>query len=95
MTALSTYPDSFTMHPKLERILGQRAKAFAADQVDWALAEALAFGTLLQEGTPVRIAGQDTPGHVQPAATRCSSTSTTSTSTRRSRTSPPKTRTRS
>jgi 2-oxoglutarate dehydrogenase E1 component len=60
MTAISTHPDSFTMHPKLERILGQRPKAFAADHVDWALAEALAIGTLLQEGTPVRIAGQDT-----------------------------------
>ena len=60
MTALSTHPDSFTMHPKLERILGQRMKAFATDHVDWALAEALAIGTLLQDGTPVRIAGQDT-----------------------------------
>jgi 2-oxoglutarate decarboxylase len=60
MTALSTHPDNFTMHPKLERILAQRQKAFAADQVDWALGEALAIGTILQDGTPVRIAGQDT-----------------------------------
>ena len=60
VTALNTYPESFTPHPKLARILGQRAKAFAADQVDWALAEALAFGTLLQDGTAVRVAGQDT-----------------------------------
>ena len=60
IAALNTYPESFTPHPKLARILAQRAKAFADDQVDWALAEALAFGTLLQDGTAVRVAGQDT-----------------------------------
>jgi 2-oxoglutarate dehydrogenase E1 component len=58
--ALNTFPHTFTPHPKLERILAQRGKAFAADQVDWALAEALAFGTLLVGGTAVRVAGQDT-----------------------------------
>jgi 2-oxoglutarate decarboxylase len=60
VAALNTFPENFTPHPKLERILAQRAKAFAADQVDWSLAEALAFGTVLQEGTAVRVAGQDT-----------------------------------
>jgi 2-oxoglutarate dehydrogenase E1 component len=60
VVALSSFPDMFTVHPKLERVLAQRAKAFAADRVDWSLAEALAFGTILQEGAPVRVAGQDT-----------------------------------
>ncbi|HEY5012570.1 MAG TPA: 2-oxoglutarate dehydrogenase E1 component, partial [Acidimicrobiia bacterium] len=60
VAALSTYPGSFTVHPKLQRILAQREKAFTGGHVDWALAEALAFGTLLEAGTPVRVAGQDT-----------------------------------
>ena len=48
------------MHPKLERILKNRRTEFDANKVDWALAESLAFGSLLLEGTPVRVAGQDT-----------------------------------
>jgi 2-oxoglutarate dehydrogenase E1 component len=58
---LSTPPAGFTMHPKLERQFAQRTKLFREEgQVDWALAESLAFGTLLLEGTDIRIAGQDT-----------------------------------
>ncbi len=58
--ALTTWPDDFRVNPKLARILGARATDFAAGHVDWALAEALAFGTLGLEHTPVRLAGQDT-----------------------------------
>ncbi len=58
--ALVTTPDDFHVNPKLERILNTRSTDFDADQVDWALAEALAFGSLALEGTPVRLAGQDT-----------------------------------
>ncbi len=58
--ALTTWPDDFRVNPKLARILGTRATDFAAGHVDWALAEALAFGTLGLEHTPVRLAGQDT-----------------------------------
>jgi 2-oxoglutarate dehydrogenase complex dehydrogenase (E1) component-like enzyme len=58
--ALVTWPEGFAPHPKLERILKARRKQFNDDAIDWALAEQLAFGTLLQEGVPVRIAGQDT-----------------------------------
>ena len=47
------------MNPKLERILRPRVE-FDKGEVDWALAEALAFGSLVLEGTPVRLAGQDT-----------------------------------
>jgi len=58
--ALVTTPDDFHVNPKLERILNTRSTDFDADQVDWALAEALAFGSLAMEGTSVRLAGQDT-----------------------------------
>jgi 2-oxoglutarate dehydrogenase E1 component len=58
--ALVTWPDDFHVHPKLERLLRQRRDQFDKDRVDWALGEALAFGSLLLEGTPVRVAGQDT-----------------------------------
>jgi len=58
--ALTTFPDGFAVHPKLRKILEQRRVQFDGDAIDWALAEALAFGSLLLEGTPVRLAGQDT-----------------------------------
>src|SRR4029078_8910904 len=55
-----TWPEHFHVHPKLERLVSQRTTQFEKDQVDWSLGEALAFGSLLLEGTPVRVAGQDT-----------------------------------
>jgi 2-oxoglutarate dehydrogenase E1 component len=59
-TALATVPPGFTVHPKLARMLDER-RDFAEGNVsiDWAFAEALAFGSLLLEGTPVRLSGQD------------------------------------
>src|SRR5581483_11933453 len=58
---LSTPPEGFTLHPKLARQFETRTKMFVEDgEVDWALAEAMAFGSLLLEGTDLRIAGQDT-----------------------------------
>ena len=58
--ALHSAPPGFTVHPKLARQLEARAKLYAGGEVDWALGEALAFGSLLLEGTDVRLAGQDT-----------------------------------
>ncbi len=58
--ALTTWPASFHVHPKLARILTAQRDAFDAGELDWSLAEASAFGSLLLEGTPVRLAGQDT-----------------------------------
>ncbi len=58
--ALVTVPADFAVHPKLQRIIGNRRKELDEDKIDWSLAEALAFGSLLVEGTPVRLAGQDT-----------------------------------
>ena len=53
-------PDGFTIHPKLERQFAQRDEMVAKGQVDWALAEALAMGSLLRQGVNVRLTGQDT-----------------------------------
>jgi 2-oxoglutarate decarboxylase len=58
--AVTSWPPGFHIHPKLERILGAQRAAFERGEVDWTLAEACAFGTLALEGTPVRVAGQDT-----------------------------------
>ncbi|MGH9300640.1 MAG: multifunctional oxoglutarate decarboxylase/oxoglutarate dehydrogenase thiamine pyrophosphate-binding subunit/dihydrolipoyllysine-residue succinyltransferase subunit, partial [Acidimicrobiales bacterium] len=59
-SALHDGPASFTIHPKLARQLQARAKVYAQGQVDWALAEALAVGSILLDGHDVRLAGQDT-----------------------------------
>jgi 2-oxoglutarate dehydrogenase E1 component len=53
------FPQGFRVNPKMERILAQRRKSMLEGPVDWASAEALAFGSLLLEGTPVRLSGQD------------------------------------
>jgi 2-oxoglutarate dehydrogenase E1 component len=58
--ALSTVPQGFTPHPKLVRLLKDRAAMAAGDKpIDWGMGELLAFGTLLGEGVRVRMSGQD------------------------------------
>ena len=58
--ALATIPDSFNAHRTLQRIMGNKAKMIdTGEGIDWATAEALSFGTLLMEGYPVRLSGQD------------------------------------
>jgi 2-oxoglutarate dehydrogenase complex dehydrogenase (E1) component-like enzyme len=53
-------PENFNLHPKLKRFLEKRRELIKGSaQADWAFAESLAFGTLLYEGTPVRLSGQD------------------------------------
>lgn len=57
---LVAVPPSFTPHPKILRLLQQRAAMGQGSQpLDWAMAEALAFASLLVKGTPVRLLGQD------------------------------------
>ncbi len=57
---LTNYPEGFTVHPKLGRQFVARAKQYGeTGMVDWATAEAFAFGSLLLEGNPVRLAGED------------------------------------
>ncbi|MDP5364881.1 MAG: 2-oxoglutarate dehydrogenase E1 component, partial [Paracoccaceae bacterium] len=59
-TALTRGPDGFPMHKTVERLLETRKKMFdSGEAFDWATGEALAFGSLLLEGYPVRLAGQD------------------------------------
>jgi 2-oxoglutarate dehydrogenase E1 component len=53
-------PTGFTVHPKLVALLKKRLEMSRNGQIDWAFAELMAFGSLLVEGTPVRMAGQDT-----------------------------------
>jgi len=57
---LTTVPEGFNVHPKLTRWLQDRRQALHGDAVDWSLAEALALGSLLEEGRVVRLTGQDT-----------------------------------
>lgn len=53
-------PESFNLHRTLRRIIGQKAQMIESGEgIDWATAEALAFGTLMDEGYPVRLSGQD------------------------------------
>ncbi|MDA9795642.1 2-oxoglutarate dehydrogenase E1 component, partial [Paracoccaceae bacterium] len=59
-TALSRAPDGFPLHKTVARMLETKKKMFAAgEDFDWATGEALAFGSLLCEGFPVRLSGQD------------------------------------
>src|SRR5258708_32409573 len=59
-TALTTVPEGFNLNRKIARQLEAKRKAIeAGDGIDWATAEALAFGTLRAEGTFVRLSGQD------------------------------------
>ncbi|MDR1768858.1 MAG: multifunctional oxoglutarate decarboxylase/oxoglutarate dehydrogenase thiamine pyrophosphate-binding subunit/dihydrolipoyllysine-residue succinyltransferase subunit [Propionibacteriaceae bacterium] len=55
-----SFPEGFTVHPKVLPQLERRAKSLREGDIDWASAELLALGSLLLEGRPVRMAGQDT-----------------------------------
>ncbi|HEY2064699.1 MAG TPA: 2-oxoglutarate dehydrogenase E1 component, partial [Gemmatimonadaceae bacterium] len=56
---LLTWPQGFTAHRQLAKTLERRRDALNAGRIDWGHAEALAFGTLLQDGVGVRMSGQD------------------------------------
>jgi 2-oxoglutarate dehydrogenase E1 component len=58
--ALTRYPDGFHIHPKVKKLLEQRLEmAQGKRPIDYGMAEALAFGTLLKQRVPVRLSGQD------------------------------------
>jgi 2-oxoglutarate dehydrogenase E1 component len=59
--ALLTFPKGFSVHPKLERALARRRAAFEQPDspIDWAHAETLAYASLVTDGVPVRLTGQD------------------------------------
>ena len=57
---LTSYPPDFHIHPKVKKLLEQRAEMGAGKHVvDYGMAEALAFASLVKAGTPVRLSGQD------------------------------------
>jgi 2-oxoglutarate dehydrogenase E1 component len=58
--ALTRFPENFHLHPKLRNFIERRREVIdKGGPIDWAFGEALAFGTLALEGTPVRLSGQD------------------------------------
>jgi 2-oxoglutarate dehydrogenase E1 component len=56
---LLAYPDGFTPHPRLAKVLERRRDAMQQGGIEWGQAEALAFASLLAEGTSIRLTGQD------------------------------------
>jgi len=56
---INTLPTDKKFFGKIVKVLDDRRQLIADDKVDWAMAEQLAFGTLLSEGIPVRLSGQD------------------------------------
>ena len=55
----SAVPDGFSVHPKLTPQLAKRVESLNDGSIDWSTGEMLAFGSLLKEGHPIRLAGQD------------------------------------
>ncbi len=57
---LTTIPEDFHIHPKLKRFVSERRKRWEdGTTIDWSFAESLAFGSLLMEGHPIRLSGED------------------------------------
>jgi len=57
---ITHFPENFHLHPKLHGFVEKRKEAWGkGGPIDWAYGEALAFGSLVLEGTPVRLSGQD------------------------------------
>jgi 2-oxoglutarate dehydrogenase E1 component len=60
VVALTTYPADFHIHPKVKKLFEQRAEmGTGARPFDYGMAELVAFASLLKEGTPIRLTGQD------------------------------------
>ena len=56
---ISSEPSDFSLHPKMKRILKKRRERIESNQLDWALCELAAYGTLLQDRFSIRLSGQD------------------------------------
>jgi 2-oxoglutarate dehydrogenase E1 component len=59
IAGLTTIPAGFHLHPKLKGFMEKRREALSGGAMDWAFGEAMAFGSLLLQGHPVRLSGQD------------------------------------
>ncbi len=59
LKALTTLPNGFKPIQKIDKLLEERSKRWSDDQLDWAMGELMAYGSLLQEGISVRMSGQD------------------------------------
>jgi 2-oxoglutarate dehydrogenase E1 component len=59
MDKMTTPPDGFNLHKKVQKLIDQRRKNFEEDTMDWGLVELLTYGSLIMEGTSVRLSGQD------------------------------------
>ncbi|MEM7801388.1 MAG: thiamine pyrophosphate-dependent enzyme, partial [Chloroflexota bacterium] len=60
--SLTTFPSDFTPHPRMQRVIRRRQTAIdnpKKKDIDWGLAENLAFASILSDGTPIRITGED------------------------------------
>lgn len=57
--SLCKIPNTFTPHPKIHKWLTQRLEKIKAKEIDWGLAESLAFASLLSKNIPIRLSGQD------------------------------------
>lgn len=57
--AFNNKPAGFTVHPKIQQLLAKRVDMSRNGKIDWGFGELLALGSLLLEGTPVRLVGQD------------------------------------
>ena len=58
-TKLATLPEDLVFFRKIKKLLNDRLEMIKSDQLDWGMAEMLAYASLLDEGYPVRISGQD------------------------------------
>ncbi len=59
LKALTSLPKDFKPIQKIDKLLEERTKRWGENQIDWALAELMSYGSLLQEGINVRMSGQD------------------------------------
>ncbi|HXJ42724.1 MAG TPA: thiamine pyrophosphate-dependent enzyme, partial [Bryobacteraceae bacterium] len=60
VAGITRLPESFHLHPKLESFIRKRQESLSSNgTIDWAFAEAIAYGSLVLEGIPVRLSGQD------------------------------------
>ncbi len=59
LSRINTLPENLNFYRKIHKIIADRKKMVDSNTLDWALAELLAYGTLLTENRPVRISGQD------------------------------------